>query len=394
MMDTHALHSNIWKFGVHLATNKRTYLPFLSIFLLTFPNTTAQTIGFWSLVGVVAGIIFEVPSGYISDSIGHQRALVIARTLVALSTACYLFAQNYWWFYLGSGLLSAGMAFASGTGAAFMHNTLAALGTDDQYARIMGKLKSLGFAVPVIFILALSFIADFDYRWALVGALIIDCIGLLAVVLMFEPPTQVQVDEIDVHSLRSSLREFFTNAWLPFMTISVLTIGILLGATAGFRTIYFDLLGFSITAIGFYWAISRVCISLLLLTNGRMYEYFTFRGLWIFRMTVFVVCMIGIGLIPHPLTVMTLFLIANTFMWGTSSATSQFVLGYIKHSQSKATLLSYRRLLENGVFGLTAIIMGALVEAYSYQQAFLFVGFAMVALLVAAFFLPRGAKTI
>jgi len=99
-MSTEKLQSNIWKMAVYYITNKRTYLTFLTIFLLTMPNATAKTIGLILAVGQFVGFLVEIPSGYISDRIGHRNALIIARSAMVFSTACYVFATSIAVFYL------------------------------------------------------------------------------------------------------------------------------------------------------------------------------------------------------------------------------------------------------------------------------------------------------
>jgi len=73
------LSGNIWKLGVHYVTNKRLYQPILGISLLTVPGTTAATLGTMLLAGSMAALLFELPSGYISDKMGHKQAIVLAR---------------------------------------------------------------------------------------------------------------------------------------------------------------------------------------------------------------------------------------------------------------------------------------------------------------------------
>ena len=230
------LESNLWKFAVHLVTNKRTYMTFLTIFLLMMPNATAKTIGLLTLVGEIVGFLFEVPSGYISDRIGHKNALVIARSALVLSTLMYVLADSIPWFFAGAALLAIGMAFESGTTDAFMHDTLTALKRNDQYASIIGKLRSIGFGVPIVFILLLAFVAETSFHTAFVVALVIDIVGLLATISLVKPPVeQYHVEEVGFQNITRTLREFISVGWLPFVVAGGFAARIELGGKKRFQ---------------------------------------------------------------------------------------------------------------------------------------------------------------
>ncbi|MFT7645180.1 MAG: MFS family permease [Candidatus Paceibacteria bacterium] len=88
------LQSNIWKFAITLVANKRVFAAFMSVYYLTIPDTTAQTIGLIFLVGNLAGFVFEIPSGYLSDKLGHKEALVLAGFLMLVSSSFFLLATD------------------------------------------------------------------------------------------------------------------------------------------------------------------------------------------------------------------------------------------------------------------------------------------------------------
>jgi len=385
------LENNIWKFTVHASTNKRAYMTFLTIFLLTMPNATAKTIGLLTLVGQIAGFIFEIPSGYISDRIGHKKALIIARTAMALSTFVYIFADSTAWFFVGAILLAIGWAFISGTSSAFMQDTLSALGKGDRYAQIMGKVKSIGFAIPIIFILLLAFVAEENFRLAFSIAFVIDILGLIAVLLLENPPVaESATGEVAPENFISTLKTFIHIPWIPYVASGVLFVGILLGSTIGFKNPYQELLGFSIGMLGILWAISRGAISLLLLINGTIHKLLTFKQFILLEAGIVASSFLIIGITTNKWVIALFFIIANTSLWGLSSVRAQYFLSFIKYSPIKATLLSMKELLNKVVIGVTGLIMGMLVINISFQNAYLISGFAFVLLAVGIIlFVPK-----
>ncbi len=366
-------------------------MTFLSIFFLTMPDATTKMVGLLTLAGQLAGFIFEVPSGYVSDRIGHRNALLIARIAMVLSTACYIFADNTAWFFAGSILLAIGLAFVSGTGSALMHNTLTAIKRETEYAKIMGRIKSLGFGVPVIFILLLPVLAESSFQIAFIVALVIDIIGLLAVIAMAEPDSKkYEVEEVKPETFLQNAKEMKKLGWLPYVIITQLIFALSFGATAGFKNPFQESLGFSISMLGVLWAASRVFISALLLTNGWVYKTFTYKQYITLHSTVYALSFMGILFTNNMWIVASLFLIGNVFGWGLTAASDQYTLEFIGKSKSKATLISISQLIQKIFAAGTGLLMGILVFNLGYNKAYFVIGLLiLLTVFTAIVLLPR-----
>ncbi len=57
------------KFIFYLLSQRRNFIPILSIYYLTLPDTTANQIGVFTALGYLFSFILEIPSGYISDRV-------------------------------------------------------------------------------------------------------------------------------------------------------------------------------------------------------------------------------------------------------------------------------------------------------------------------------------
>ena len=391
-LSTKSLQSNIWKFAIHSITSKRTYMTFLTIFFLTMPNATARMIGMISAAGQIAGFLFEIPSGYISDRIGHKNALVFAKFLTILSTLCYILANSIAWFFVGGILMAIGIAFLSGTANAFMHDTLNDLGKGDQYAHVMGRIKSLGFAVPIIFILLLPVIAQTNFRLAFLVVLLLDIVGLFVVMSFKKPAASSIIEEVSIGNLKKTFRDWYKAGWVRYVLVGVISFGISFGAVAGFKNPYQELIGFSISSLGILWAISRVFISGISLWSGFIYKKISYKDLIILRATGYSICFLVIGLFPNMWITAGAFIIVTVLQWGLGAVFNQHNLDFIKTSNSKATLLSVNSLIEKMMSAIIALAMGFIVAGYSYMVGYLFMGIALLTLVVVSFFyLPKNS---
>lgn len=374
--------ANIWKFGILYITNKRPYMTFLTIFLLLMPNTTAQTIGILTALGQIAGLIFEVPSGYISDKIGHKTAIVIARVAYLLSTLCYIFATSKIYFFIGAVFFAIGIAMLSGTTSTFLKESLDHLGIGEKYSSISGKLKSFGFAIPILLILIVSFIAETNFQLAFIVVGIIDVIGLLVAFSFTSVPKEKTIQEFDVTNTSNIIKDYFKIGWLPYVIAFELILGITFGATIGFKNPFQESIGFSIGTIGILWAISRIFISLLLLTNGWLKKKITFRNLFILQSCLFISSLLLAGLSNSKWLIALGFTIATTAMWGFDPLKNHFYLEYITSSKNKVSMLSMNNFIQNMFVGIAGIIMGWGVIKYGYANSYLY--FAIILVIIAA----------
>lgn len=373
--------------------NKRPYMTFLTIFLLTMPNATANTIGVLTLVGQIVGFLFEIPSGYVSDKIGHRKALIISSVVMVLSTACYVFANNIYWFFAGAILLSISIAFKSGTNSAFIYETLTALNKEDRQAEIEGRMRSVGFIVPIILILLLAVIAESNFRLAFGVMLIIDIIALFVAIALVNPHVKEStIKEVDLERFPIIFKKFLKMKYARYALLTTIIFGIYFGSVIGFRNPFQESLGFSLITISILWSISRVCISLLLLVNGKIYKMLTYKQFIIIRTLIYATGLTMIGLSSSIWLVAILFIIVTTINLGLSSTGLQYDLELIGDSNSKATLLSIRAFMGNIFTGLSGLGMGALIVAHSYPIAYLVVGLSLFGMVVVSLFLFRKSS--
>lgn len=86
----------------------------------------------WSLAEIsmlegvftVAQVIFEFPSGLISDKIGHKKTLLLGEMLCVVYLLTYFFPRNHMTIYFGFILFALGLAFISGTDISLLYEAL------------------------------------------------------------------------------------------------------------------------------------------------------------------------------------------------------------------------------------------------------------------------------
>ena len=375
------LQSNIWKITVYLTTNKRIFIALLGAYYLSIPGVTAESIGIILLLSSVAGFLMEIPSGYFSDKIGHKKALVLSRVLMAFSSAFFLFAQNIYLLILGAVFFSFATSFLTGTLAAFMHETLRGLGKEKDYTKIMGKIRSISMILPIALAVSVPFLIETSFKLPFAIALAIDLIGLIVAISLVVPKTtKSEIQEIATTNFKQVLTEGLRLGFFKYALFSSIIGGFLFGVVS-FGAPYQVFLGIPIMYFGIFFGIGRMMSALLLAYSGKIKECFSINSFLLFRMIVFAVLILYLGLFENPEFIILAFIGIEAARWGLSEVTNGFHLEIIRDSKFKATLLSVGPQMTQIISAMIGFSMGWSIERISYQSTYLYVGIIFVALL-------------
>ncbi len=364
-----------------LIANKRIFIAILGAYYLTIPNVTPKIIGIILLAGSLSGFIFEIPSGYVSDKIGHKQALIVSRVLTLLSTIIFLMANNISFLILASIFMSAGGAFHSGTGNAFMHETLQGLKKERDYTKIMGKISSVGFSVPIILTALVPFFVSISYKTPFVIGVIVDLIGLAAAISLTVPPVPPEhIKEIGTTNFKQVLREGYRLNYFSIALFSGIVSGTLLSVN-GFRAPYQTFLALPVIWYGIFFGIGRGFASLMLAYSGKIKKTTTLPNFYKFQMIIYSLLIFILGIISTWWVVVLIFITTNAFQWGLSKIDEGYQLDIIKSSKFKATLLSTGSQIDQAIAAVSGLGIGLMIEKLSYQYGFLYSAVIFLAIL-------------
>ena len=376
------LQSNIWKYAILLIAHKRIFVAILGAYYLTIPDVTPKIIGIILLASSLSGFLLEIPSGYMSDKIGHKQALITSRVLMLLSTTFFLFAHNITFLMLGGIFLSAGAAFLSGTGSAFMHETLRGLKREQDYVSVMGKVSSIGFAVPIVFMVLVPFLVSVSYTTPFIMALVIDLIGLWAALSLTVPPVpQEHIEEIGATNFRQVMQEGYRLNYFSLALFSGIISGMLFGV-GGFRAPYQTFLEIPVIWYGVFFGIGRALASLMLAYSGKIKKFFTFLSFYRFQLILYPLLIIILGTISTWWIAVFAFIVINAFQWGLSKIDGGYQMDIIRSSKFKATLLSTGSQIDQVVGAISSFGIGFAINRISYQYGFLSAGITLLVALL------------
>jgi len=369
------LESNLWKYFLVILTNRRNYIPILSIYFLTLPNTTAQQIGLFTAIGWFVGFLLEIPSGYLSDKFGHKKALILVKFCMLLSTLFFIFGNSIYHFALGSSFLALGFAFTSGTEGAFLHNTLVGLKREKDYAEIGGKIKAKVSLISAFMILLLPLLTKISLVMPIKAYLIFDVVGIFTVFSLYSPKIKFEAQDEEGETILSQLKRFKGTGFYTLSIFLGLLGGIIMGISP-FKAPYVESLGLPVILIGSIMALSRV-VWFVVGHNLKILKRINIKNLLFYEIFLFSGLIIVSSQLKNPYIIVLLLGIIIGYYYGRNSIIDEYCLNnFLINKRYKATMLSITSQIRK-LFGSVIIFLIGFVMAISFSFGFLVAGIAL-----------------
>lgn len=129
----------ILKYYLYQATtNFGFFWPVFTIFLLHRGLNFTQ-IGLLGSISAGFVVVGEIPTGYLADRIGRRNSLLLGSGLLAVSVFGFLVATTFLAFAVLWMVWALGMALRSGSGDAWLYDTLADRLDEGQFTRVRGR---------------------------------------------------------------------------------------------------------------------------------------------------------------------------------------------------------------------------------------------------------------
>lgn len=318
----------------------------------------------------VASILFEYPSGYISDRLGYRTALILASLLAITGWSLYTLADSFTGVLLAEIVLGGAWAFISGSDSALLFETLRAQGREELYARFDGRMTGCaqtGEAAGALF-------AGVMYAaWPLlpfVGQIALWLVGLGLCLSLTEPETEAEP------AIHSHLMEALHTCRYAFLESRHVRATILFGTVLGiasFYTVwliqpYMQQTGVPIAWFGPVWAGANLTIALCSLISQRLHFAWGHRG----SVALFIVLIIagyaGLGLTAGVWSFLFYYLL--TAMRGLQGPIMRNHLQKASRRSNRASILSLHSLAFRLLFVATGPLVGLAADHLGLRPTF------------------------
>ncbi len=384
MIIVNTLQSNFWKVFTFMLTWRRNFIPILSIYFMTLPNSTANMIGLYTGIWNLAGFLLEIPSGYFADRFWHKKTLVLSKILMLLSTLSFIYVQNFYGFIIGSSLISASFAFTSWTMSAFMHETLESLWKEGDFSRIMWRIKWNVSLASILLIIGLPFLTKIDILIPLKVWLFLDIVGLIVSILLAKPKKHEDVEEIEIKSVLEIFKETKKLKFLPFAIFTSLIMWFLTWEAA-FRTVYLESIWYPVIFLGFVMWLSRLVWFVVWRYAHLIEKYLTMKQHLFFEIFFFSLYFILVAFFSNPYLVASIFIIGIGYKWWRDQVIVGYLLkNYISDKNYKATIISIKSQIVLLFWFIIPLGIGFVMN-YSYKLWYYVLGGSLFVFLLISF---------
>lgn len=370
-----SLQSNIWKFYIVRIFLRSMVFPILIVYFLK-SGLSAAEIGLVFSIGVFVSFLLELPSGYISDKIGHKQAIIACFVMKAIAMLCYL-GGTFWWFTLAEVLFVGGGALWSGTGEAFFYETMRDLNRIDEFEKLYGRSKMVSLSAGAGLLIAMPFI--FVYNNHLVF-FINSALMLISIAVSFtltQPHMSKSVAKVEgwmnmVHEWRSIGRFIFEQKRFRAVIFFFAFWQAVQDSIDTFSQLFFLFLQIPAEFFGMIYAVNRILQGL-----GGQVAYFLKKIMnSIGILTLFSVELILFfftGAFANYYVGIILFPIRN-FFEGISDPISSGMVNREITGGNRITLLSVEPTIASLIQGILVFIFGLLFNAFSVPHVFFIIG--------------------
>jgi MFS family permease len=177
------------------AANPGFFYPIYILFMVDVNNLSYTAVGLIGTAQAVVVLTGEVPSGYVGDRIGRRNSLVVANLLSLVSTGSFLVVTDLPGFLFTFATLSLGMTFISGSGQAWLYDTLAERLDTDEFTRVQGRGSAASKWSMAVTMIAGGLLYVVDPLYPFVAGLALQSVSLLLVLTL--PKNRQYRDDAD-----------------------------------------------------------------------------------------------------------------------------------------------------------------------------------------------------
>jgi MFS family permease len=331
----------------------------------------------------IASVLFEYPSGYLSDRLGYRTALILACLLAIGGWILYTLADSFAGVLLAEIVLGGAWAFISGSDSALLFETLRAQGQEEHYARFDGRMTGCaqtGEAAGALF-------AGVMYAaWPLlpfVGQIGLWILGLGLCLSLREP------DAESGPAIQSHLTEALHTCRYALLENRHVRATILFGAGLGiasFYTVwliqpYMQQTGVPIAWFGPVWAGANLTIALCSLISQRLHFAWGHRGMAALFIALIIVGYAGLSFTAGVWGFLFYYLL--TAMRGLQGPIMRNHLQRASNRSNRASILSLHSLAFRVLFVATGPLVGLSADHLGLRPTF-----GVLAILFAVALLP------
>jgi len=325
------------------------------------------------MVWAGTSFILEVPSGVFADKYSRKTILVLSQIVRIVGYMFWILMPNFWGFLIGFVFWGIKSAFTSGTLESFIFDELKSHNVENEYAKVLGRLQSLGYLAILFSGIGASLSISLGYSVVLWISLISLIISTIAVYLIPDTRAIASTEETQYFALlRKGLEMSIKNVSILQIIIFVSLAQALFGALDEYWSIFANEAGLVKSGLGIFFALYGL-VQVLASTIAYKFEKRSNAFFEFLFLVNGLLLLIASYFYKVPYLVLLLLL---SFLFKLVDVVMQSRLQHqVKDESVRATITSVKGFfVELAVMGLY-LVVGFVSKSYGYQKAFISVGY-------------------
>ncbi len=338
-------------------------------------------------VTMFSSVLFEVPTGLLSDRVGRRPTLIYGQIAGFASVLAYAIAGSGAGsiiLFIGAALEGISRAFFSGNNNALLHDSLKLSDREREFHKILGKLSSYFQLAAAVSAVAGGAFAYWSFSIVLWLSVVPQAAALVLSFLIVEPGPIKDADAKkdaerglagSFRHLIGAAKAFFSKKRIVVVASAGAVSGALGESAYQFSSAFFAVL-WPAWALGFSKLLSSLGAALSFRLSGRAIDRFgEFPVLIVSRSYGRIVGTIA-ALFPGPHS--PLLMASSSLFFGTGVIANETILQKEFSDSQRATMGSIGAMLESVMFAVAAPLLGFMADRVGPIKAYLLVQLAMI----------------
>ncbi len=373
------LKNNLWKIAITEILFNSWFISAIYILFFLYLGYSFIDIGLFEAITSIVIVITDLPTGAIADSIGRKWSVFIANICMLLMVLLLGFSTGGLLVIVIAGLFNGlEFSFKSGANTALLYDTLHQLDREEDFLKISGKINAAALVAKIIGLITGAFLFTIDKRLPYWFWAIFIILSLFFILIIQEPVKSENKLTIRylIRDMSNSLRFIFNTKILLWMIPFFLVVDV-------FAESYWDVYSQAhLSNLGADPAIFGLIFSLLIgcavissyysdSIESKLGEMRSIYGLIIIQSIVFLL----MAFIDNWIGLILLLIVFSSIREFGFLLYDNYFNKYVP-SENRASILSARSVLYNGLFGGGILIwlFGASIDSFGSKTTLVISG--------------------
>lgn len=384
--------TNIWKIYLfRFLISFSLVAPILVPFYLLL-DLNATKIFMLSAIYMASNFFFEIPSGYLSDSIGRRKTLLLCSFAYTLGGIIYAFSSSFYFFTFAQIIFGLGGSLLSGTDTSLIYDSLKQEKKTDTFKKVEGGSR---FFIRIAASSA-SFIGGLlvliSLRTPFYFAIGVSALMIPLAYSMIEPKRKKRIAESNVIFDIGKISKFvLTHKKIMSLTLyNALICSVMLMVITSYY-LYYNEIGLTATHNGIIYSIFMFISALGAVFTYKLEKKIGKRNsFFLFLLPALIFILLG--------TFQSIFLISlifiNGFIWGFSRPIFSGYTNELIKSEIRATALSVSNMMKVLPLVILSPLLGKIIDLTSLSISFYVVGIFYFSIALLSLFLLKKYRMI